>query len=103
VLAHFGGRVYHVLGDNRRALETYEAALALRREVGDRAGEGTTLNNIGWIYLNAGDKSQARTYLAQALGIAEAVEYAELANAARKGLARARDGWLNRLLRRERS
>ncbi|MEJ5312377.1 MAG: tetratricopeptide repeat protein, partial [Anaerolineae bacterium] len=81
------GLVYNALGERRRALETYEAALAIRREVGDRAGEGTTLNNIGWIYLNEGDKAQARTYLEQALAIAEAVEYPDLANAARNGLA----------------
>ncbi len=82
------GGVYAALGEKRRTLEFYEAALAIRREVGDRAGEGTTLNNIGWLYLNEGDKAQARVYLEQALAIAEAVEYSELAAAARNGLAR---------------
>ncbi|MDQ2717764.1 MAG: CHAT domain-containing protein, partial [Chloroflexota bacterium] len=34
-------------GHPHEALRLYEQALAIRREVGDRAGEGTTLNNMG--------------------------------------------------------
>ena len=41
------GSVYDALGDKQRALEFYDQALPLRRQVGDRAGEATTLNNIG--------------------------------------------------------
>ena len=39
--------VYAALGDQRQALAYYEQALPLRRQVGDRGGEATTLNNIG--------------------------------------------------------
>ncbi len=38
--------VYHATGQPARALELYEQALPLRREVGDRAGEATTLANM---------------------------------------------------------
>ena len=43
-------RVRRVGGVGRRALDYYEQALPIRREVGDRAGEATTLNNIGAVY-----------------------------------------------------
>jgi tetratricopeptide (TPR) repeat protein len=38
--------VYRATGQPKQALELYEQALPLRREVGDRAGEATTLANI---------------------------------------------------------
>lgn len=38
--------VYRRTGQPKRALELYEQALPLRREVGDRAGEATTLGNM---------------------------------------------------------
>ena len=44
------GGVYDALGQKQEALTYYGQALALRREVGDRGGEGTTLHNIGTIY-----------------------------------------------------
>jgi tetratricopeptide (TPR) repeat protein len=84
------GLVYHALGDNRRALEYFEQALPIHREVGYRAGEGVTLNNMGWICLAEGDLAQAQAHFEQALAIAEAVEYPELIQAARKGLEEAR-------------
>ncbi|MBN1878279.1 MAG: tetratricopeptide repeat protein, partial [Anaerolineae bacterium] len=71
-----------------RALATYEQALAILQEVGDRAGEGTTLNNMGWVYLSEKDLTQARHCLEAALEIAEQVEYPALANAVHNGLAR---------------
>jgi len=84
------GAVYDGLGERRRALEYYEQALPISHEVGDRANEGRALNNMGWIYLAEGDLAQAQTHLEQALAIAEAIEYPELAQAARKGLEEAR-------------
>ena len=38
------------LGDKKKALAFYNQALPLRRDVGDRAGEAATLNNIGGVY-----------------------------------------------------
>jgi tetratricopeptide (TPR) repeat protein len=37
-------------GQLKAALEKFQQALAIRKEVGDRAGEGRTLNNIGGVY-----------------------------------------------------
>ena len=51
------------------ALEYYRQALPIRREVGDRAGEATTLNNIGLVYDGLGERSQALEYYRQALPI----------------------------------
>ncbi|MFI7600982.1 tetratricopeptide repeat protein, partial [Actinoplanes sp. NPDC049681] len=61
--------VYDGLGDPQQALTYYQQALPIRREVGDRAGEATTLNNIGSVYDGLGDPQQALTYYQQALPI----------------------------------
>jgi tetratricopeptide (TPR) repeat protein len=42
------------LGQYPQALESHQRSLAIRQEIGDRAGEGTTRNNIGGIYDNLG-------------------------------------------------
>jgi len=67
------GNVYSDLGEKQKALEYYTQALALRRVVGDRAGEATTLNNIGWVYSDLGEKQKALEYYTQALAIFRAV------------------------------
>ena len=65
--------VYDALGDKRRALGTYEEALAIRREVGDRSGEGTTLNNIAAVYRALGDPRRALGTYEEALAISREV------------------------------
>ena len=47
----------------------YQQALVIHREVGDRSGEGTTLNNIGTIYDNLGQQDEALDTYQQALAI----------------------------------
>ena len=42
------------MGQPQRALELYEQALPLMREVGDRAGEAATLNNMEVVYRETG-------------------------------------------------
>jgi tetratricopeptide (TPR) repeat protein len=56
-----------VLGQKQEALKYYEQALRIRREVGDRGGEGTTLNNLGGVYDDLGQKQEALKYYEQAL------------------------------------
>ena len=56
-------------GDGQAALGYYEQALPILREVGDRAGEATTLNNIGRVHDRAGDGQAALDYYQQALPI----------------------------------
>jgi tetratricopeptide (TPR) repeat protein len=52
------GMVYHATGQPVRALQLYEQALPLRREVGDRAGEATTLANMAVLLYQDLHKSQ---------------------------------------------
>ena len=51
--------VYAALGEQQQALAHYQQALPLRRQVGDRAGEATTLNNLAYIYFQQGQPDQA--------------------------------------------
>jgi tetratricopeptide (TPR) repeat protein len=60
----------HRISRYSEALPLYEQSLALRQEIGDRAGEGITLNNIGNIYTAWGDYDTALSYLEQSLAIA---------------------------------
>jgi CHAT domain-containing protein len=50
-------------------LEYYQQALAIRKQISDRSGEGTTLNNIGGIYSSLGRYPRALEYYQQALVI----------------------------------
>jgi tetratricopeptide (TPR) repeat protein len=65
--------VYGGLGEPQRALEYFGQALPMRREVGDRAGEAVTLNNIGAVYDGLGEPRRALEYYGQALPIAREV------------------------------
>ncbi|MEH1890660.1 MAG: CHAT domain-containing tetratricopeptide repeat protein, partial [Nostoc sp.] len=57
----------------QKALEFYNQALPLRRAVGDRSGEATTLNNIGGVYDALGQKQKALEFYNQALPLRRAV------------------------------
>ncbi|MCL6750391.1 CHAT domain-containing protein, partial [Nostoc sp. CCCryo 231-06] len=61
------------LGEKQKALDFYNQALPLRRAVGDRAGEATTLNNIGAVYSALGEKQKALDFYNQALPLRRAV------------------------------
>ena len=65
------------MGEQQKALEYYNQALPLRRAVGDRGGEATTLNNIGSIYFALGEQQKALEYHNQALPLLRAVGYRE--------------------------
>ena len=51
--------MYRVRGQYDQALQNYQQALVITQEVGDRAGEGATLNNIGGVYRVRGQYDQA--------------------------------------------
>ena len=53
--------------EQRKALDFYEQALPLMRQVGDRGGEAATLNNIGMVYSALGDQRKALDFYEQAL------------------------------------
>jgi CHAT domain-containing protein/tetratricopeptide (TPR) repeat protein len=65
--------VYDNQGRYGEALEHYDQALAILRAVGDRAGEGVTLNNIGGVYEAQGRYGEALEHYEQALAILRAV------------------------------
>ena len=58
-----------MLGQKQEALQYYQQALLISREVGDRGGEGTTLNNLGAVYNGLGQQQEALQYYQQALQI----------------------------------
>lgn len=49
------GHLHRALGNLEDALDLYKQSLAIKQEIGDKAGEGTTLNNISQIYDARGD------------------------------------------------
>ena len=62
--------VYHATGQPQRALELYEQALPITREVGDRAGEAATLANIADVLYRYLNRSQeAITKMEQAIAV----------------------------------
>jgi tetratricopeptide (TPR) repeat protein len=56
-----------------RRWSTTPRRLTLFRAVGDRAGEATTLHNIGVVYDALGEKQKALEYYTQAQAIIQAV------------------------------
>ena len=63
------GMLNRFLGELDRGLAYYEKSLSIQREIGDRAGEGATLNNISQIYDARGDYATALKYLEDSLKI----------------------------------
>jgi tetratricopeptide (TPR) repeat protein len=66
-------RARRVLGEVAEAMRLYQDALKMYEEVGDRAGQATTLNNIGMVYYGTGQPDKALEYYQQALPITEEV------------------------------
>jgi tetratricopeptide (TPR) repeat protein len=67
------GNAYFTLGEVRQAIASYEQALALARETGDRQSEGRWLGNLGNAYFTLGEVRQALAYHEQALAIAREI------------------------------
>jgi tetratricopeptide (TPR) repeat protein len=61
------GGINRKTGHPKRALELYEQALPLMREVGNRDGEAATLNNIAEVQRGTGELQQALELYEQAL------------------------------------
>ncbi len=59
--------------DYQGALSTLEAVLAIRQEIGDRAGEAEALNDIGVVHYDLGQDEQAMDYYERALGIQQEI------------------------------
>jgi tetratricopeptide (TPR) repeat protein len=72
--------VYDALGDKAQALQYYEQALPIQRQVGDRWGESVTCFNIGMIYANLGDLARAEQMLMRTVELDEAIGHPDLAS-----------------------
>ncbi|MCT7965666.1 CHAT domain-containing protein [Laspinema sp. D1] len=53
----------------RDALQSWEQALEIYRQIGDKVGEGKTLHNLGTVYKSLGEYAQAEQYYRQSLEI----------------------------------
>ena len=67
------GRLHKAIGNLENALENYNEALDIQREIDDKSGEGTTLNNISQIHHDRGDYETALKYLEQSLAIRQQI------------------------------
>ncbi|WP_440955461.1 tetratricopeptide repeat protein [Methanosarcina sp. Mfa9] len=67
------GLTYQQLGYVRKAIEYYEQALKIAKEIGDRRGEGADLGNLGNAYRNLGEPRKAIEYYEQALKISKEI------------------------------
>lgn len=63
------GNAYSDLGEIHRAIEYYEQALAIAREIHDQRNESNWLGNLGLAYRNLGETQRAVEYFEQALKI----------------------------------
>ncbi|XP_078362819.1 uncharacterized protein LOC144646971 [Oculina patagonica] len=61
------------LGDFRKAIDYFELHLKIAKEVGDKAGEGSTYGNLGIAFRNLGDFRKAIDYYELHLKIAKEV------------------------------
>ncbi|KAL9986579.1 hypothetical protein ACROYT_G000747, partial [Oculina patagonica] len=61
--------LYCFLGKYDEAIKCHERALAVKKQIGDRRGEGGTYCNLGTVYQSLGDYGKAKEYHEQALAI----------------------------------
>ncbi len=67
------GAIFRLFGQNDKALELYEASLVIDKKIGNRQGQGASLNNIGNIHTIRGEYDIALRYLEQSLEIAQEI------------------------------
>lgn len=69
------GSLLRQLGDYPGALEAFQRAFAIRRDLGDRRGQAGTLNEIGIIHLDRGALEPALMALEGSLAMYQAIGY----------------------------
>jgi len=65
--------IIHRMALYEAVLDLEQKRLAIFREIGDRAGEGTTLNNISQVYRAWGKNDEALKYLKESLAISREI------------------------------
>ena len=65
--------MYDDLGDKQKALDYFNQALQIYKQLKNQKFEGVTLNNLGGLYDDLGDKAKALDYYDQALELQRAV------------------------------
>jgi len=63
------GKIFDSIGKYNESLNYYKKSLKIQVEIGDKRGEGTTLNNIATVYKARGELAKALEYLEKALKI----------------------------------
>lgn len=67
------GSAHYKLDEMEKAMGSYEQALMIHREIGDRHGEGNALGNLGLAYADLGEPGKAIWYYEQALVIGQEI------------------------------
>ena len=67
------GTVYESVGENEKAREYHERALAITKEIGDTKGEATCYRNLEIFFRTAGEHKKAKEYHQRALAIAKEI------------------------------
>jgi tetratricopeptide (TPR) repeat protein len=63
------GNAYYFLGEYQKAIEFHQQSLAIKREIGDRGGEGKSYGNLGNVYDSLGEYQKAIEFHQQSLAI----------------------------------
>ena len=63
------GNIYKNLAQYQKAIDYHQQSLAIKKQIGDRKGEGTLLNNLGSVYDNLGQYQKAIDLYQQSLAI----------------------------------
>ena len=66
------------IGQIEAAVQSWQQALRIYREIKDRQGEGKTINNLGAVSSSRGHSKQAIEYLEQSLAIAREIKDREM-------------------------
>src|SRR5262249_48344881 len=72
------GEVYSEAGNQEQAAQSFRASLTIRREIGDRIGEGWMLYHLARVSVSLLEKSQALEYFSEAVRIANECEEKDL-------------------------
>jgi tetratricopeptide (TPR) repeat protein len=68
------GSAHQKMGDFSKAIEYYEQALILSREIGDRKAEVTIISNLGSVYEKIGDLIRATDFYEHALLLSREID-----------------------------